>query len=74
MPRYRRGTWMRNVLPLPDGAVHRDAAAVRLGDVLDDGQTQARAAQIAAAGLVDAVEPLEEPRQVLARYAAARGR
>ena len=55
------------MLPRPTRAVDGHAAAVRLGDVLDDRQAEARAAEVAAAGLVDAVEPLEEPRQVLAR-------
>ena len=32
--------------------------------MLDDGEAQAGAAQVAAAGLVDAVESLEEARQV----------
>ena len=52
-------------------AFHRDVAAVGLGDVLDDGQAQARPAQIAAASLVDAVEPLEQARKVLARHSRA---
>src|SRR5665647_2905485 len=48
-------------------AVDRDAAAVDLGDVLDDREAEASPAEVAAASLVDAVEALEEPRQVLAR-------
>ena len=54
-----------------EAAVDGDAAAVGLGDVLDDGEAEAGAAELAAARLVDAVEALEEPRQVLARDAAA---
>ena len=42
-----------------------------LHDVLHDRETEARAARLAAAGLVDAVKPLEKPRQVLGGDAAA---
>ena len=34
------------------------------GNVLDDGKSKSRAAEGAASSLVDAVEPLKEPRQV----------
>ena len=44
--------------------------AVDLGDVLHDRQTQSGTAEITAARLVDAVEALEQPRQVLALDAA----
>ena len=47
------------------------AAAMRLHDVLDDRQAQAGAAELAAAGPIDAVEPLEDPREVLGGDAAA---
>ena len=53
-----------------DDALDGDPAAVDLRDVLDDRQPQPGAAQVAAARLVDAVEPLEQPRQVLRRDAA----
>ena len=62
---------MVKVLPTPRRAFDRDVAVVGLDDVLDDGQAQAGAAQLAAAGPVDAVESLEDPRQVLAGDAAA---
>ena len=48
-----------------DVAGDRDTAAVRMGDVFDDGEAQAGAAEVATASLVDAVEALEEPGQVL---------
>ena len=44
---------------------------MRQDDVLDDRQPQARPPLLAAAGLVDAVESLEQPRQVLRGDAAA---
>ena len=47
---------------------------MHLGDVLDDREAEAGAAEVAAARLVDAVEALEEPRQVLARDARTLGR
>ena len=46
-------------------ALHRDLAAVGLGDVLDDGEPQAGAAERPAASLVNAVKTLEQARQVL---------
>ena len=54
-----------------DPAGHVDLAADRLHQVLDDRQTQPGAAELAAARLVDAVEPLEDARQVVARDADA---
>ena len=48
-----------------------DAALMGLDDVLDDGQAEAGAAELAAAGAIDAVEALEEARQVLRGDAAA---
>ena len=47
------------------------AAAVRLDDVLDDGQAEAGAAELARARLVDAVEALGQARQILRRHADA---
>ena len=41
------------------------APAVKAHDVLDDGKAQARSTQGAAPRLVDAIEALEESRQVL---------
>ena len=40
-------------------------ATVRLRDVLDDGESEARPTEVAAARLVDAIEALEQPRDVL---------
>ncbi len=45
---------------------HMDGTAVNLDDVLDDGEAQPGAAELAAAGGIDAVEALEEPVEVLA--------
>jgi D-alanyl-D-alanine dipeptidase len=49
-----------------DHAFDRDAAVVDLGDVLDFRETEAGPAQAAPPSLFDAVEALEEPRQVFA--------
>src|SRR5438046_3703213 len=46
---------------------HRRAHA--FGQVLGDGEPEARAPQLAAAGLVDAVEALEDAGEMLGRYA-----
>ena len=46
--------------PLPQSTFDTDVAAVGLDDMLDDGQTEARAAQFTTAGLVDPVEPFEK--------------
>ena len=56
---------------LIERTLYRRAAPVGLGNVLDDRQTQSRAAELSAAGLVDPIEPLEEPRQVLRADPAA---
>ena len=50
---------------LPDRALDGGTAAVRLRDVLDDRQPEAGAR--AGAGVLDPVEALEDPRQVLRR-------
>src|SRR5437879_5534590 len=47
------------------GAPHRDLPAVRGGHVLDDRETEARAARGTGAGRVDAVEALEDALLVL---------
>ena len=60
--------------PAPRAVGGADAAAVQLDQVLDDGEAEAGAAGIAlAAGarLVDAVEALEDARQVGVGNAAA---
>src|ERR671920_158202 len=50
---------------LPDAALHLDASAVRFGDFARDGQPEAGPPNAAGAGLVDAVEAVEDSRQVL---------
>ena len=45
-------------------ALYRHIAAVSLGDVFDDGQAQAGAAELATARLVHPVEPFEQPGEV----------
>ncbi len=52
-------------------AFDRDISAVDLGDVLDDGQTQAGPAELAAAAFVHHVESFKDPRKMLGRNAAA---
>src|SRR5258708_11588414 len=52
-------------------ALDVEAAAVAVDDVLDDGEAQPGAAQLARAGGVDAVEALGESRQVACRTAVA---
>src|SRR6185437_7483900 len=52
-------------------ALDVECAAVVAHDVLDDGEAEPGAAQLARAGGIDAVEALGEPRQVLARDALA---
>ncbi len=54
--------------PPPGRFVDRDAAAVQVGQVLHDRQAEPGAAG-PAARLVDAVEPLEDPAEVLGRDA-----
>src|SRR4051812_30357390 len=54
-----------------DAAVDGDLAADRLDQVLDDREAQAGPAELAAARLVDAVEPLEDAGQVVAGDADA---
>ena len=46
-------------------AVDGDIAAVGLGDMFDDGQPQAGAAELAAARLVHPVEPFEQTGEML---------
>src|SRR5215468_186894 len=52
---------------LPLHALDLEGAAVAVEDVLDDGETESGAAQLARAGRVDPVEPLRQAREVLAR-------
>jgi hypothetical protein len=52
-------------------ALDRDPAAMGLHDVLNDGKPQSRAPQFTAAGAVDPVESLKQPRQVFGLDAAA---
>ena len=46
-------------------AFDADVAAEGLGEVLDDGEAEAGAAELAGAGFIDAVEPLEDAGEVL---------
>src|SRR5262245_6622673 len=52
-------------------ALDADFAAVGQHQMLDDGEAQAGAAEVARAGVVDAIEALEQARVVLARNAGA---
>ena len=52
----------------------RDLAVVVAGDVADDGQAEAGAAGVAAAGPVDPVEALEDPLEVAGAGCRCRGR
>src|SRR4051812_20321502 len=52
-------------------ALHLDTAGVRLGDPAADRQAEAGPAALAGAAAVDAVEAVEDPGQVLGRYADA---
>src|SRR5262245_42774571 len=54
-----------------DLAVDRQRAAMAVDDVLDDGEAQPGSAELTRAAGVDAVEPLGQARQVLARDAVA---
>ena len=54
----KRGTFAK-------AAVEADGAAEGLGEVLDDGEPQAGAAEFAGAGFVDAIKPLEDAGLVL---------
>src|SRR5690606_29356702 len=54
---------------LPRGAFHGQPAAMAVDDMLDDGEAQAGAGPFAALLAFDAVEPLRQPRQVLAVHA-----
>src|SRR5262245_18535758 len=56
---------------LAEGARDGEGAAVGLDDVLDDGEAEAGAAELARACLVDAEEALRETRQVLGGNADA---
>ena len=53
-----------NVEPSPSLRLDRHLAAVVAGDVADDGQAEAGAAGVPAAGPVDPVEALEDPLEV----------
>ena len=60
-----------NVEPSPSRGLDPDLAPVVAGDVADDGEAEAGAAGLAAAGPVDPVEALEDPLEVAARDADA---
>jgi hypothetical protein len=61
------GLWQVNAetATFPQLTIYCNMTAMRLSNVFDDRQTQARSAHIAAAGFVYPVEALEEPRQML---------
>ena len=65
------GRWSVNVEPTPSTRLDRHRAAVVGGDVAHDGQAEAGAAGLAAAGPVDAVEALEDAVEVGGRDADA---
>ena len=62
---------MRNVEPLPVGALELNAPVVRAHDVLHDGEPQAAALALAREAVVDAVELLEDAAVLDARDAVA---
>ena len=51
--------------PDADAALHADRPAVRFDDMFRDGETQARPPKLPRPPLVDAVEPLEDPGEML---------
>ena len=56
---------------LADGALDLYAAAVGPGNMLDDGQSQARSTELPAPGLVHSIESFEQAGQVATFNAAA---
>src|ERR1700688_715714 len=52
-------------------ALQRDGSLVKLHDPLRNGETQARATEFTAAGLVDAIEPFKDSGLILRRNANA---
>src|ERR1039458_9262226 len=52
-------------------ALHAHRSVVRAHQVLHDGKPQPGAAQLPRARLVNAVEPFEQPRQILGRNAGS---
>ena len=50
-----------------EGALDRNGTAMRLDNVLDDAEPETRAAGVSAPALIDAVEPLKDSRQMVAR-------
>ena len=65
------GSENENVLPLPDLALHPDAAAVVLDDLAADGQAEARALRLVGERVADLLEALEHLRLVRRRDAHA---
>src|SRR6516162_7326821 len=59
----------REAAALAHLAVNLESAAVAADDMLDDGEPEARAAEIAGARRIHPVEALGQPRQMLARDA-----
>lgn len=70
--KFASGPWevYGKCTPLARGTFHRDIPPMGLDDMFDNGETQSRAAQLSAPPLVDPIEPLEEPGEVLWGYAA----
>ena len=64
-PAYARGSVKVKRATALGPVFGADAAAMQLDQVLDNRQSQAGAARIAGARLVDAIEALENPRQIL---------
>src|SRR6266702_1731248 len=62
--RRRLGQTDRELAALAEHTAGADRAVQGLHEMLDDGQPEPGAAQLARPGLVDAVEPLEDARQV----------
>ena len=68
---FFQGQFNREPAPLPDRAAHRHLAAMRLGDVFDDGQTDADALSFAAQFGAAAIERLENLLVFVRRNAVA---
>ena len=50
---------------LPKGAFNGDPAAMGMGNVLDNGKTKTRSAELPTAGLIDPVESFKKTGQML---------
>ena len=65
------GRRTRTVVPWFNDTFDFEFAGVGLDDMLDDGETESGAAEIARARLVDPVEPFGESRQIFFRNSRA---